>query len=158
MKKLFFLLFIVSGKMALGQDICPPQMTITTTNQEDDLYFSDIANLDCASLGTTLSVVVDGQTFEYTLNNCSGMQAFFDKVTGEILPFDQDEEIVVTFEDGSVGTYIATGVDETILQSCDAPSPIPTLSQWGFILLFLLASIFGILGLHKRGKEIFVVN
>jgi hypothetical protein len=86
------------------------------------------------------------------------MEATYTLDAGNVLPFNLDDEIIVTFGDESEGTYIAVGKNTAILEICSAPRPIPTLSQWGTILLFLLASIFGILELQIRRKEIIVNN
>jgi hypothetical protein len=157
MKNLLLILFTFSSMVVFSQDTCPPDLIIDYTD-DDRLDLVDVSDLDCDDLGTTLTVLIDGETFQYTLDECSGMVAIYDLDAGDVLGFDDADEIVVTFGDGSVGTYIVDGRKTATLETCEAPSPIPTLSQWGLILLFLLASIFGILGLHKRGKEVFVVN
>jgi hypothetical protein len=136
---------------------CTQNLRIETTG-DDVLTLQDIFGVDCDALGAVLTLVANGETFSYSRISCGGMEATYSLDAGDVFPFNLDDEIIVTFGDEFEGTYIAVGKNSAVLETCRDPRSIPTLSQWGIILLFLLGSIFGILVLNSRRKQILPFN
>ncbi|NNF34582.1 MAG: hypothetical protein HKN68_10760 [Saprospiraceae bacterium] len=133
---------------------CPLNFRIAITT-DDMLTFMDTRGVNCNEIGTALTLEVGGETFMYSLIVCGGMEATFSLDAGNVSSFQIDEEIVITFEDGSVGIYTAESLNSANLDNCMAPDPIPTISQWGIILLFLLGAILGIVVLNSRRNQIY---
>ncbi len=126
-----------------AQFVCANDIGLGTGNLQ--LRFD--VPIDCNNLDMyqNIKVTVDGTDYEYYESDCGNVSVggylnYIAVMTGAPANAEVDAVISVMYLDAG---YTAQH-DDGLLISCTADAPIPTLSQWGIIILSMIMLILGV--------------